>query len=69
MIELLWMVPFAAFMLFALWRFISGVGPREISEADEQNAVDLALGKPPQDPLWTGRLPDDPNGPVDRDPR
>jgi hypothetical protein len=57
-LELIWMVPFGALMLYGVWRFIRGVGPRDLTEQQEQRTIDLALGKPTQDPLWTGRLPD-----------
>jgi hypothetical protein len=34
--RLLWLIPFGAFILFALWRFFRGIGPRKIESREEQ---------------------------------
>ena len=45
MLQLLWMAPIGAFILYGLYRFVRGTGPRKSqSREEEQQDIDVGLG-------------------------
>lgn len=45
MAQLLWMIPFGAFIAYGLYRFARGTGPRKLpTREEEQQDIQVGLG-------------------------